>query len=282
MNTNNPTSNLIIGMAALGLTLLVAGVQMYRRHRAAGVAGVSQDNLQVETSTGNEEPSLIPELPENQAAHKHLPANASQANQPLAFFLLLFVITIPYWIFGGKSLPIPVKLPVSAFAAFNPMIAALILAYRQSGSKGMQRLSSRAFDYRKIKNWLWYIPTLLLPLLVYALSYAVMRWTGRPLPDPEIPMLMVPVLIGVFFLFGIGEELGWMGYAIDPLQDRWGALKAAVVVGLIWGLFHLIPDLQNRQVAGWILWQRLGTVLTTSHGSASPIQWPRPTSRCAC
>lgn len=261
MNTNNPNTSLIIGIAALGLTLLAAGVQMYRRHRVVGATGGAQGGVPGEASLGNEEQSLIPELPENPEAHEQLPANASQGNQPLTFFLLLFAITVPYWIFGGKSLPIPVKLPVSAFAAFNPMIAALILAYRHSGSKGMKRLFSRAFDYRKIKNRLWYIPTLLLPLLVYALSYVVMRLAGRPLPDPEIPILMVPVLMGVFFLFGIGEELGWMGYAIDPLQDRWGALKAAIIVGLIWGLFHLIPDLQNRQTADWILWQRLGTIL---------------------
>lgn len=188
-------------------------------------------------------------------------ASASQENRPLTFFLLLFAITIPFWIFGGNNLPIPIKLPVSAFAAFNPMIAALILTYRHSGSNGVKALFSKAFDYRKIKNRIWYIPTLLLSPLVYALSYGIMRLAGRPLPDPEIPMLMAPVFFGVFFVFAIGEELGWMGYSIDPLQSRWGALKAAVVVGLIWGVFHLIPDLQNRQAADWILWQRLGAVL---------------------
>jgi membrane protease YdiL (CAAX protease family) len=46
------------------------------------------------------------------------------------------------------------------------------------------------------------------------------------------------------------------------MQDRWGALKASLILGLVWALFHLIPDLQNGQTATWILWQRLGTIAT--------------------
>jgi membrane protease YdiL (CAAX protease family) len=72
---------------------------------------------------------------------------------------------------------------------------------------------------------------------------------------------MVPVFFVVFFIFGIGEELGWMGYVIDPLQTRWGALHASVLLGLVWAIYHLIPDLQNGQTADWILWHRLGTVV---------------------
>jgi len=64
----------------------------------------------------------------------------------------------------------------------------------------------------------------------------------------------------MFLITGIGEELGWMGYAIDPMQNRWGALKASIILGLVWSLFHFIPDLQNRQTADWILWHRLRTV----------------------
>ena len=261
MDTKNPITNLIIGIATFGLTMLVAGVKLYRRHRMASFVSGAQDDVPGEVGIGNEKPGLVPDIPDTAETHKPSYANESQKNQPLTFFLLLFAITIPYWVFGGKSLPIPVKLPVSALAALNPMIAALILSYRQSGSKGIKKLFGRAFDYKKIKNPIWYIPTLLLPLLVYALSYVVMRWAGKPLPDPEIPLLMIPVLMGASFFFGIGEELGWMGYAIDPLQNRWGALKAAIFLGIIWGLFHLIPDLQNHQTAEWILWQRFGTML---------------------
>lgn len=260
MTTNSLGSGLIFGIAALGLTVLVAGVKLYRRQRSESVVSETQVGIKDEGGTVNENPNLVPNPPNYHRVNNQKPNHVSRGNRPLTFFLLLFVITIPYWVFGGKNLPIPIKLPVSAFAAFNPMIAGLILTYLYEGYTGVKALLSKAFDYRKIKNRNWYIPILFLSPLVYVLSYAVMILADMPLPDPEIPILMAPVFFGVFIVFAIGEELGWMGYAIDPLQSRWGALNAAVIVGIIWGLFHLIPDLQNKQTADWILWQRLGSV----------------------
>lgn len=179
---------------------------------------------------------------------------------PVEFFVLLIVLMIPFWIFGGRPLPIPVKLPVSAFAAFMPMIAAVILTYHQDRFTGVKMLFKKVMDYRKIEHKIWYLPILLLYPLISLLSYLVMRITLRPLPDVQIPWLMVPVFMIVFFLFGIGEELGWMGFAYNSIQNRWGALKAGIFLGLVWALIHLIPDLQNAQTASWILWQRVGTI----------------------
>jgi len=31
---------------------------------------------------------------------------------------------------------------------------------------------------------------------------------------------MVPLCLLVFFIADVGEETGWQGYAIDPLQER--------------------------------------------------------------
>jgi membrane protease YdiL (CAAX protease family) len=44
-----------------------------------------------------------------------------------------------------------------------------------------------------------------------------------PLPDPRVPLLAAPLLLLVFLVPAVGEEMGWTGYATDPLQDRWGA-----------------------------------------------------------
>ena len=51
-----------------------------------------------------------------------------------------------------------------------------------------------------------------------------------------------------------------MGYAFDPMQARWGALKAALLLGLAWALIHLPGDVQNGRPASWIVWQRLYSI----------------------
>jgi membrane protease YdiL (CAAX protease family) len=43
----------------------------------------------------------------------------------------------------------------------------------------------------------------------------------------------------LFFIMALGEEVGWMGYAFEPMQDQWNAGKAALVLGLIWALWHV-------------------------------------------
>jgi hypothetical protein len=53
-----------------------------------------------------------------------------------------------------------------------------------------------------------------------------------------------------------------MGYAFDPLEARWGTLGAAVLLGVVWALFHLVADLQGAHDLGWIAWHRVGTVAT--------------------
>jgi len=148
------------------------------------------------------------------------------------------------------------KLPVSALQAFCPLIAALILVYREEGVGRVRRLLRRVFDQWRIRNRIWYVPIIFLLPLLYLLSYGLMRLLRLPLPDePHIPFLLIPVLFVVFFIAAIGEEVGWMGYAVDPMQERWSALTASFVLGLVWGIFHVVPDIQANHGLWWIAWQ---------------------------
>lgn len=46
-------------------------------------------------------------------------------------------------------------------------------------------------------------------------------------------------LLTAQFIGAIGEEIGWRGYLQPMLQSRFGLLRAAVIVGLIWGGWHV-------------------------------------------
>lgn len=174
--------------------------------------------------------------------------------------MLVFGLTIPFYVFGGKPLSIPIELPASALMVFNPFLAAAILSFRNNGRKGIQALVNRAFDVRRIRRRGWLALAFLLVPVIYLLAYGIMRLTGAPLPEPEIPFQIAPLLFGLYLIPAAGEELGWMGYAVDPLQKRWGAFRAALIVGLVWSVWHAIPDLQIGHPVSWIFWQRLYTV----------------------
>ena len=180
----------------------------------------------------------------------------------LDYFLLVFVITVPFWVIGGSKLPLPINLPASALATFNPFIAAAILTYRRERMHGVKALLRRAVDFRKIPDKRWLLPALLLMPLIYFLAFGVMRVTGLPLPDPiQVPLLVAPVLLVLFFITDAGEELGWTGYTTDPMQNRWGAVKASFILGVIWVIWHIIPFIQTGSPLKWIIGQSFYTLL---------------------
>lgn len=163
---------------------------------------------------------------------------------------------MPLWLIGAVT-----GLPISVLNAFNPLIAACILTYREHGSYGVKELLKRSADFGKIKKKIWYVPIFGLLPTTYVLIYGLMYVSGASLPDQQTPILLAPVFFVVFFVLAIGEEVGWSGYAIEPLQKRWNALNASLIVGIVWAIWHILPDIQAHHALTWIAWQRLYTVL---------------------
>lgn len=173
---------------------------------------------------------------------------ASRSRSPWKFFLLVFALSLPFWFIGGVTgLQLLPGLPMSALSAFCPAIAASILVYGENTTEGVKELLSRFFDYKRIKAKVWYLPIMLLMPVVAFLSYGLTGLMGPPLPTPHFPIFLLPGFFLVAVVAALGEELGWSGYVIDPLQDRWNALIAAVLVGLVWAVWHWVVLIQAHR-----------------------------------
>jgi membrane protease YdiL (CAAX protease family) len=181
----------------------------------------------------------------------------------LKYFFFVFALTIPFWLLGALTgIQLLPGLPVAALATFCPAIAAAILVYQESKENktaGVIALLTRTFDVR-VRAKIWYAPTLLLMPAVMTLSYVVLRLMGVPVPALEITVVSVLALFVIFFLSALGEELGWSGYATDPMQLRWGALVASLVLGMVWAIYHWVGLAQANRSVEWIAWWSLGTV----------------------
>lgn len=173
----------------------------------------------------------------------------------LKFFLLVFALSIPFWLIGGATdLQLMPGLSVSALMGFCPMVAALILVYRDKGSAGVCVLLMRSFDFKRIKSKRWLVPVLLLMPAVSLVVYGLMRWLDIPLPAAQVQLFPALLMFIAFFVEALGEELGWSGYAVEPMQARWGALGAAMLLGLAGIAWHLTPLLLMGRSATWIAW----------------------------
>ena len=173
----------------------------------------------------------------------------------MTFFALVIGLSIPFWLLGAATdLQLMPGLSVSALMGFNPMVAALILIYRDKGAAGAWSLLSRSFDFRRIKSKRWLVPTLLLMPAVSLMVYGVMRWTNMPVPPAQFQLLPALLMFVAFFIGALGEELGWSGYALEPMQDRWGVLGAGLLLGLVGIAWHLIPLISIGRSPSWIAW----------------------------
>jgi len=153
-----------------------------------------------------------------------------------AFFVLTFVLSLPIYIL---AIFVPdMEAAAALLFVFAPIISALILTFRENGSDGAKKLIKRAFDFKKITRKIWYAPILfIMPIVALAVMF-ILVFIGEALPETIFPPSMAPVLLLMFFIMALGEEVGWMGYAYDPMEERWNAFRASLILGIIWFIWH--------------------------------------------
>ena len=121
-------------------------------------------------------------------------------------------------------------------------MAALILTYASQGKEGVSSLLRRSFSGRFKAIW-WLVAILLWPAM-QGISMLMAVYLGGDTP-PEILLFSAPgsivnPLLWAFFLGGpLGEEMGWRGYALDRLQNKYNALTSSLILGVIWAFWHL-------------------------------------------
>lgn len=122
-----------------------------------------------------------------------------------------------------------------------------------------------------------------LPALLFAVANLALVALGEQvewsLIGERAGPYLVTFLVTMFFLGGL-EEPGWRGYALPRLQQRFSPLKATLILGVVWGLWHLPLGLPNTIIPfilaffyTW-LYNKTGSVLLAIllHASFTPAQ----------
>lgn len=170
-----------------------------------------------------------------------------------AFFALTFLLSAPLYMLNALAERELFGMPEMSAAyivifTLMPAVAAVLLTWRARGSGATKGLLLRVLDYRRIGNAWWLLPTVLLGPAIFAISLGTIAYLDVPVPPAMVTLWAFPVLFAFVFLLAAGEEAGWMGYAFNPMQTRFGALCASIFLGAIWAIWHapffvfLFPD----------------------------------------
>lgn len=157
----------------------------------------------------------------------------------ILIFVLSWIGTIPQiaasWL-GAKAVPGYLK-PLQVFI-LAPGLVALGAAWANGGWSGCRQLLGRLVRWRA--SWKLYVAVLLGPPVVVTVSILAsnaLGMTALKLPAAG-PMLAAFAMTFVVYLLLNTEELAWRGYVLPRMQVRWSPLVAALVLGVIWTLFH--------------------------------------------
>lgn len=196
----------------------------------------------------------------------NIPATGTPARDrtghPARFLVLVTALSVPFYVLGAVSPAVrvgAVELPASAIMFVLPGLAAAILAHRAGGRAAVAALLSRVVD-RPAGRARWYVAAAPLPAVIGALTWTLGRLAGGMGSAPATPLAVLPLLFAAALVAAACEELGWTGYACDPMLRRFGTMGTGLLLGTFWGGWHLVPLLQVGHGAAWIGGWFLGTV----------------------
>jgi membrane protease YdiL (CAAX protease family) len=159
----------------------------------------------------------------------------------LCYFLLAFGLTwafeLPVLLLLHPSDPYHGMAPI---LLLGPALSALLMTAILEGKPGVWRLLRRYVLWRA--GLRWYLLVLLgIPALIL-LSALTVPGAIATFRAPTPLFLLTGVLIYLFILTldgPLGEEVGWSGFALPRLQQRSGPLAGTLIIGSLWGLWHL-------------------------------------------
>jgi membrane protease YdiL (CAAX protease family) len=212
------------------------------------------------------------------------PARTSFSSR-LVLFILAYPITFAIWWFGrtiGLELAPRTHWTDFVLAA----LPALIVSGFASGKQGVRDWLSSLRKWR-VGVGPYLLAFLLWPALIVA-GNALARLLGFSVPPAPYSLSwsllwLVPLnLLNILFYTGGNEEPGWRGLAQPLLQKKYSPLVAGLMIGAIWGLWHVPLSLIDGSYTGGIggLWVRVfelpygvffAWMLNRSRGSLIPV-----------
>jgi membrane protease YdiL (CAAX protease family) len=126
----------------------------------------------------------------------------------------------------------------------GPCVAGILATWLVGGRSALREYRARLLRWRVDARW-YAIALLTAPIYYTATSLLLSLWSPAYLPnivvaDDRATLLVQGTIIALSA--GIFEELGWTGFAVPTLRRRYSPTTTGLIVGVLWGLWHVLPE----------------------------------------
>jgi membrane protease YdiL (CAAX protease family) len=161
-------------------------------------------------------------------------------NKPATFyFTLTFLISwlgafalVANKLIHGVVIPKLYGILMFPIMLLGPFVSGIVLTGIKGGKQALKDLATKLNPARVSKPW--FLALLIPPASILFILTFLSITTSK---------IYAPNLFQLGFLFGIPagllEEIGWMGFAFPNMNQHRSAFSNSILLGLIWGLWHL-------------------------------------------
>lgn len=158
-----------------------------------------------------------------------------------SYFIIAFGISwIGSLIVAGPQFMREVEISMSnllfmlLFMLAGPSVAGILLTYIEDGKEGLHNL------FRRMRLWnteiKWYVFAFFIPPILILITLFTLSAFASSIFTPGF--FAAGIIYGL--LAGYFEEIGWMGFAYPRMKEAIGTLKTAIILGFLWGFWHLV------------------------------------------
>jgi membrane protease YdiL (CAAX protease family) len=185
----------------------------------------------------------------------------------VSFFVLAYLLSWMAWtpyVLSENGLGIlhfrfPELLGTSQFAGvlpgayLGPILAAFLVTAIADGRSGLRVWAGRLWRWGV--SWRWYLVVLLAVPAALVLTGIALADGQVQLPPVAVLAAYLPALALQMLTTGVAEEPGWRDFALPRLQRRFGPLAGTLVLGPLWGAWHVplfLTDWAGPHGADWL------------------------------
>ncbi|SKC69191.1 CPBP family intramembrane glutamic endopeptidase [Maledivibacter halophilus] len=162
------------------------------------------------------------------------------------YIFLIAICTISYSIsilvtqLGILVFGTPIFMLIYGVAGYSPAIAAYFTIKRYGGQKNELKLFMRSIINMK-QSVPMYVYTICTPIILWITAYIVYRTIGG---EGDLLLFRKPIysliwLVPVMIIGGGIEEIGWRGYLLPKLLEKFSPTLSTLLIGGVWAIWHL-------------------------------------------